>query len=192
MDKKKRSVSEKRDRMLGFVTAMPAMILLFVFTVYPVFYLIYYSMFSGSLISAKKTFVGLDNYKELFGSETFRMVLVNTVVYTVLFVSLTMVLAVIIAVWMLTCYPVCNKAEGFDWFLYWIIAGCPFGIRRMCLWLIPKNFSISGSIGVLALNCIIGGLIGGVVLIFKIIGIAGELISIITGHFWTKSPKVEI
>lgn len=67
MDKKKRSVSEKRDRMLGFVTAMPAMILLFVFTVYPVFYLIYYSMFSGSLISAKKTFVGLDNYKELFG-----------------------------------------------------------------------------------------------------------------------------
>lgn len=100
--------------------------------------------------------------------------------------------AVIIAVWMLTCYPVCNKAEGFDWFLYWIIAGCPFGIRRMCLWLIPKNFSISGSIGVLALNCIIGGLIGGVVLIFKIIGIAGELISIVTGHFWTKSPKVEI
>lgn len=98
--------------------------------------------------------------------------------------------AVFIAVWMLTCYPVCNKVEGFDQFLYWIIAGCPFGIRRMCLWLIPKNFGISGSIGVLALNCIIGGLIGGVVLIFKIIGIAGELISIVTGHFWTKSPKV--
>ena len=100
--------------------------------------------------------------------------------------------AVIIAVWMLTCYPVCKKAEGFDWFLYWIIAGCPFGIRRMCLWLIPKNFGISGGIGVLALNCIIGGLSGGVVLIFKIIGIIGELISIVTGHFWTKSPKVEI
>ena len=82
--------------------------------------------------------------------------------------------------------------QGFDWFLYWIIAGCPFGIRRMCLWLIPKNFGISGSIGVIALNCIIGGLIGGVVLIFKIIRIIGELISIVTGHFWTKSPKVEI
>ena len=41
-------------------------------------------------------------------------------------------------------------------------------------------------------NSIIGGLIGGVVLIFKIIGIAGELISIVTGHFWTKSPKAEI
>lgn len=97
----------------------------------------------------------------------------------------------IITVWMLSCYSVCDKAEGFDWFLYWIIAGCPFGIRRMCLWLIPKNFGIGGSIGVLSLNCIIGGLIGGVVLIFKIIGIAGELISIVTRHFWTKSPKVE-
>ena len=100
--------------------------------------------------------------------------------------------SIIIVVWMLTCYPVCNKEEGFDCFLYWIIVGCPFGIRRMCLWLIPKNFGISGSIGIFALNCIIGGLIGGVVLIFKIIGIAGEFISIVTGHFWTKSSKVEI
>ena len=76
------------------------MILLFIFTVYPVFYLIYYSLFSGSLISTKKTFVGLDNYRELWASETFHKVLMNTVVYTVLFVGLTMVLAVIIAVWL--------------------------------------------------------------------------------------------
>ncbi|MBP3469867.1 MAG: hypothetical protein J6K26_10165 [Lachnospiraceae bacterium] len=62
----------------------------------------------------------------------------------------------------------------------------------MCLWLILKNYGISGTIGVLALNCIIGGLIGGVVLIFKIIGIVEEFSSIVTGHFWTKSPKVEI
>ena len=75
----------------------------------------------------------------------------------------------LITVWMLTCYQVCNKTEGFDWFLYWIIVGCPFGIRRMCFWLIPKNFGISGSIGILALNCILGGLSGGIVLIVKII-----------------------
>lgn len=39
--------------------------------------------------------------------------------------------SMMIAEWMITCYPVCNKAEGFDWFLYWIMIGCPFGIRRM-------------------------------------------------------------
>lgn len=98
----------------------------------------------------------------------------------------------VIAVWLLTCYPVCNKTEGFDYFLYWILAGCPFGIHRMYLWLIPKNFGIGGSMGVLALDCIIGGLVGGVVLIFKIIGIVMEFIRIVTGHFWTKSSKVEI
>ena len=100
MSRKNISASERRDRILGVATAAPAMIFLVIFTVYPVFYLIYYSMFSGSLISTKKKFVGLDNYRELWMSETFHKVLVNTVVYTVLFVGLTMVLAVIIAVWL--------------------------------------------------------------------------------------------
>lgn len=50
-----------------------------------------------------------------------------------------------IAIWMLTCYPVCNKADGFDLFLYWIMVGCPFGIHRMCMVLISKNFGIAGT-----------------------------------------------
>jgi len=87
----------------------------------------------------------------------------------------------LIVVWMITCYSVCNKAEGFDLFLYWIMVGFPFGIHRMCLWLVPRNFGISGSIGVFALNCIIGGLIGGVVLIVKIIKIITEIFRMILG-----------
>lgn len=90
--------------------------------------------------------------------------------------------AILIALWLTVCYPVCKKAEGFDWFLYWILAGCPFGIRRMYLWLVPRNFDIGGSIGVLALNCIVGGLIGGVVLIVKIISIPVEIVKIATGN----------
>lgn len=95
-----------------------------------------------------------------------------------------------IAIWMLTCYPVCNKADGFDLFLYWIMVGFPFGIHRMCLWLIPRNFGISGSIGILALNCIIGGLIGGIVVVVKIVRIVTEFVSIVMEHFWTFCPKV--
>ena len=37
--------------------------------------------------------------------------------------------AVVLVLWMITCYPVCCKAEGFDYFLYWILVGCPYGIR---------------------------------------------------------------
>ena len=36
----------------------------------------------------------------------------------------------LVAAWMLTCYPVCNKADGFDVFLYWILVGCPYGIAE--------------------------------------------------------------
>ena len=31
--------------------------------------------------------------------------------------------ALTIGIWVLTCYPVCNKAEGFDFFLFWILVG---------------------------------------------------------------------
>ena len=48
-----------------------------------------------------------------------------------------------------------------DYFLMWICVGLPFGIRRMCLWLGPSGYGISGSVGIFALNLIIGGLIGG-------------------------------
>ena len=48
-----------------------------------------------------------------------------------------------------------------DYFPMWICVGLPFGIRRMCLWLVPSGYGISGSVGIFALNLIIGGLIGG-------------------------------
>ena len=95
-----------------------------------------------------------------------------------------------IGIWVLTCYPVCNKAEGVDFFLFWILVGFPFGIRKMCMVLIPKYFGIAGSMGVLTLNAVVGGLIGGVVLIIKIFGMVVELMKIIAGHFWTQCPEV--
>ena len=60
----------------------------------------------------------------------------------------------------------------------------------MCMVVIPKNFGIAGSMGVLALNAVVGGLIGGVVLIIKVLGMAVELVKIIAGHFWTPCPEV--
>ena len=91
----------------------------------------------------------------------------------------------VLAVWMLVCYPVCNKADGFDFFLYWIMVDSPYGIRKMCIFLIPKNFGIAGSMGVLALNCVIG-----IIVIMRIVKILMEIIKMIAGHFWTQCPKV--
>lgn len=89
----------------------------------------------------------------------------------------------LIGIWTLTCYPVCNKPEGFDLFMFWILVGFPFGMKKMCMFLIPVNYGISGSIGVLALNGIIGGLIGGIVVIFKLIGVVIEIVKLILDQF---------
>ncbi len=75
----------------------------------------------------------------------------------------------LVTVLLLLFVPLC-KAEGeMNYFLLWILVGCPFGIGKMCGWLIPWNFDLAGTVGVLALNFIVGGLIGGVVVIYRLI-----------------------
>ena len=53
------------------------------------------------------------------------------------------------------------------YFLIWLACGVPFGIGKMFT-LIPIGFGISGTVGVVALNIILGGLIGGVILIYRL------------------------
>lgn len=71
----------------------------------------------------------------------------------------------IITVWMITCFYVCRQEQGFNYLLYWILCGFPFGIKKMCMILVPRNFGIAGSMGVFAVNAIASGIIGGFVLI---------------------------
>ena len=97
----------------------------------------------------------------------------------------------ILAVWMIMCYPVCAKADGFGYCLYWIMVGCPYGIRKMSMFLVPKNFDIAGSIGILALDCIIGGLIGGMIVIIRIINTVMEIIKLIVETFGHNVQKCE-
>ena len=44
-----------------------------------------------------------------------------------------------------------------------------FGIHSMCIWLLPRNFDIGGTVGVWAMNIIVGCLIGEVVVVWYIL-----------------------
>ena len=92
--------NEKRERLTGFLMALPAIVLLIAFTVYPLGYLFYRSFLGGSIISKKPKFVGFDNYAALIESTDFHEVLMNTAIYTLITVVLTMVLSIVIAVWL--------------------------------------------------------------------------------------------
>ena len=92
--------NEKREKLMGYLMAMPAIVLLVAFTLYPLGYLFYRSLYGGSIITKNPKFVGFENYKALAESADFHQVLMNTATYTVITVGLTMVLAIIIAVWL--------------------------------------------------------------------------------------------
>lgn len=65
--------------------------------------------------------------------------------------------------------PVFTKDGITDYFKVWIACGIPFGIWRVRMWLIPSGFDLGGTVGVWALNFIIGGLIGGVIVVWRLL-----------------------
>jgi len=76
---------------------------------------------------------------------------------------------VIAAVFALLFKTVYTSPEGINYLLMWICIGIPFGIHRMCIWLVPTKFDLAGTIGVMAVNIIVGGIIGGFAFVFQIL-----------------------
>lgn len=67
------------------------------------------------------------------------------------------------------CISFCVSLEQTELWKIWMVVGMPFGIHRMCIWLLPKNFDIGGTVGVWAMNIIVGCLIGEVVVVWYIL-----------------------
>ena len=76
---------------------------------------------------------------------------------------------VIAAAFALLFKAVYMSPEGINYLLMWICIGIPFGIHRMCVWIVPTKFDLAGTIGVMAVNIILGGIIGGFALVFQIL-----------------------
>lgn len=76
---------------------------------------------------------------------------------------------VIAAACVLLFRSVYSSPEGINYLMLWICIGIPFGIHRMCLWLVPTKFDLAGTIGIVVVNIIIGGIIGGFALIYQVL-----------------------
>lgn len=63
----------------------------------------------------------------------------------------------------------CMKDGTLDYVWLWILCGLPFGLHRMCLWIIPVGRSFGGGIAVAAFGFIISGVIGGFVLVWRML-----------------------
>ena len=87
-----------------------------------------------------------------------------------------------IALWLAVCIPIATRPEGFNYIMFWIIAGIPFGLRFMFFKLMPKGYGISGTVGAFALNVIVGGIIGGIMLMTRIVQVFVDAVRIIIGR----------
>ena len=64
--------------------------------------------------------------------------------------------------------PFCIQYGKCNYFLLLLLMGIPFGIGKMCVWMVPRGFDLGGTLAVWTMNFLIGGLIGSVVLLAMI------------------------
>ena len=63
----------------------------------------------------------------------------------------------------------CTKDGAVDYLWLWILCRLPFGFRRMWFWFVPGGNFMGGGVALFALNFIIGGIIGGFILAWRLI-----------------------
>ncbi len=80
----------KKPSFQGYAFVLPAFIVLFTLTGYPVIYNVVLSLFKTGY--GKQTYVGLGNYLKAFTSVGFKDVVINTIIWTVVNMAVMMVL----------------------------------------------------------------------------------------------------
>ncbi|HBE9437798.1 ABC transporter sugar-family permease [Clostridioides difficile] len=84
----------------AYLYITPAIIGTLLFIVYPIIKTISLSFKSGSLLSSTFENVGLNNYTELLKNPEFIQTITNTAIYTFFMVTISISLAIVLAVWL--------------------------------------------------------------------------------------------
>ena len=104
---------ELRAGVAPYLLLAPTIVVLIGVLAYPLYWLgrISFEHFGlEELIAHKGTWAGLDNYRELFGSNEFLRIVVRTVVFTIVNVGLTMVISTLIALLLVRMGPIMRTA----------------------------------------------------------------------------------
>lgn len=138
---KKKSLSS-RYRRAGAIMAAPSMIIITVFIIIPIIYSLYMSLHDWNIMYNIKDFIGFDNYKEVFQDERFFNALKNTLIYTVSYVPILVILSLALAAFINEKFI----ASGFYKTVLFIPA-----ITSMAIIAIIFRFLLDGDIGYVSL-----------------------------------------
>ena len=86
------------DHAVAWAFIVPSVLLVAVFGLYPILSGFWLSLHKASLLSPVREFAGLENYRAIAGDPRLKQAAINTVYYTVLFVPISIVLSLAIAI----------------------------------------------------------------------------------------------
>lgn len=149
----KSKVKQKTDLYSALMFLSPTMIVFTTFILFPVLFSFYLSFQQWNMFSSETVFVGLDNYKNMFSSEEFWMVLKNTAVYTIGTIPLNMIISLLIA------YALNKKLKGKKFLrtaFFAPVVISPVAAAVIWRWLYDPNFGLInyfiGIFGISAVN----------------------------------------
>lgn len=73
------------------------------------------------------------------------------------------------AFWLWMVKTIMGVTGNTDLFMFLFLAGLPFGIHKMCIILIPRGYDVGGTVGMIALSVIVGGLLGSLMIPYYIV-----------------------
>lgn len=122
-----------------YIFLAPALLILSVFSIYPILHMITLSFYEWNMISPVKTFVGLTNFINLASDMKFYQIIGNTLIYVVFTVGLNIVLGMALALFL-------NKKTKINSFLQ-SIAFFPYivslaSISLLWMWIMNKDFGL--------------------------------------------------
>ena len=77
--------------------------------------------------------------------------------------------------------PLCIAEGGIDYWKLLFLMGIPFGAQKMFVWLIPSGYGIGETVGIFALNLLVGGVIGSFILVWRL---SEAVFTLMNGLVW--------
>jgi sn-glycerol 3-phosphate transport system permease protein len=124
--------------MTPYMMVAPAIVTLCVFVAYPILYMIWLSAFRWDMIGPK-IFVGFGNFLELFSNRDFYLVMSNTFRFVFFSVSISMILALLIAVYLKAKTKINALLQGFVFTPYIISM---VSVAFIWVWLMNSEYGL--------------------------------------------------
>lgn len=89
--------TQRRQNMIGWLFVLPSLLAFTLFMFLPILLGFWYSLTDYTGLSKDYSFIGIQNYLDLFGDRYFKVSIKNNVIYAVLYSAFTMLISLVLA-----------------------------------------------------------------------------------------------